>query len=77
DAVGFSGGIAENNPWPRAEILKPLESFGLVVDGAKNAAMKKSEGVFSSENSTIKAVAVVANEEIVIAREAARYLEKF
>jgi len=77
DAVGFSGGIAENNPWLRAEILKPLESFGLVVDGAKNAAMKKSEGVFSSENSTIKAVAVVANEEIVIAREAARYLEKF
>ena len=76
DAIGFSGGIAENNPWLRAEILKPFETMGLKVDESKNENLKKSEGVFSTDDSTIKAVAVVANEEIVIAREAARYLEK-
>jgi acetate kinase len=76
DAIGFSGGIAENNPWLRAEILKPFETMGLKVDELKNENLKKSEGVFSTDDSTIKAVAVVANEEIVIAREVARYLEK-
>lgn len=76
DAISFSGGIAENNPWLRAEILKPFETMGLKVDNKKNEELKKSEGVFSTDDSTIKAVAVVANEEIVIAREVARYLEK-
>ncbi len=76
DAIGFSGGIAENNPWLRAEILRPFEGFGLKIDEEINSNLKKSEGVFSTPDSKIKAVAVVANEEIVIAREAARYLEK-
>ncbi len=74
DAISFSGGIAENNPWLRAEILSSFKAFGLELDAEKNEATRKSEGVFSAENSKIKAVALVANEEVVIAREAAKYL---
>ena len=76
DAIGFSGGIAENNPWLRAKILEPLAGLGLKIDAQRNSALVKSEGVFSSPDSKIKAVAVVANEEIVIVREVARYIEK-
>ncbi len=76
DAIGFSGGIAENNPWLRAEILKPFEGLGLKIDETKNENLKKSEGIFSTEDSKIKAVSVVANEEIVIAREVAGFLNK-
>lgn len=76
DAIGFSGGIAENNPWLRAKILDPLAGLGVVVDAEKNSKLVKAEGVFSSPDSKIKAVAVVANEEIVIAREVAGYLKK-
>jgi len=76
DAISFSGGIAENNPRLRAAILEPFKGFGLELDEEKNNSLRKKDGVFSSEKSKIKAAAVVANEEIVIAREAARLLEK-
>lgn len=76
DAVSFSGGIAENNPWLRERILKSLEGFGLVLDGAANAAAVKRDAVISASDSKIKAAVVVANEELVIVREAAKYLEK-
>ncbi len=76
DAISFSGGIAENNPWLREAILKSFEGFGLVIDEQANAQAVKKDAVISSVNSKIKAVTVVANEELVIVREAAKYLEK-
>ena len=76
DAISFSGGIAENNPWLREAILKPLAAFGLELDAQANAAAVKKDAVISSQNSKIKALTVVANEELVIVREAAKYLEK-
>lgn len=76
DAVSFSGGMGENNPWLRELILKPLEGFGLKLDSEKNLECTKGkEGLISSVDSKIKVVAVAADEEIVIAREAARYLK--
>ena len=76
DAVSFSGGIAENNPWLRERVLKSLEGFGLVLDGAANSAAVKRDALISASDSKIKAAVVVANEELVIVREAAKYLEK-
>ena len=76
DAICFSGGIAENNPWLRKAILEPLKAFGLELDDEANSAAVKKDAVISSENSKIKAVTAVANEELVIVREAAKYLEK-
>ena len=76
DAICFSGGIAENNPWLRKAILEPLKAFGLELDDEANNTAVKKDAVISSENSKIKAVTAVANEELVIVREAAKYLEK-
>ncbi len=76
DAISFSGGIAENNPWLRKAILEPLKAFGLELDENANDAAVKKDAVISSESSKIKAVTVIANEELVIVREAAKYLEK-
>ncbi len=76
DAICFSGGIAENNPWLRKAILEPLKAFGLELDEQANNSAVKKDAVISSENSKIKAVTAVANEELVIVREAAKYLEK-
>ncbi len=76
DAISFSGGIAENNPWLRKAILENLRDFGLNLDDERNDGAVKKDAVISSEDSKIKAVVVVANEELVIVREAAKYLEK-
>ena len=77
DAISFSGGMGENNPWLRKEILKTFESFGLKLDDDKNnACTRKKEGIISADDSKIKVVTVVADEEIVIAREAAKFLSK-
>ncbi len=76
DAISFSGGIAENNPWLRKAILENLKEFGLEIDDARNDEAVKKDAIISSENSKIKAVVVMANEELVIVREAAKYLEK-
>jgi len=74
DAISFSGGIAENSPSLRAEILENFGFMGLETDVEKNASLKKAEGLISAADSKIKAAVIVANEEIVIAREAAKYL---
>ena len=77
DAISFSGGIGENSPQTREKILAPLEFMGVVVDREKNEeCVRKKEGIISSPESKIKVAVISANEEIVIAREAAKLLSK-
>ena len=75
DAISFSGGIGENDFELREEILEPLENLGVSLDKKKNESLpKKSEGIISSDDSKIKVAVVVSDEELVMAREAARML---
>ena len=77
DAISFSGGIGENSPQTREKILAPLEFMGVVIDRKKNeACVHKKEGIISSPESKVKVAVISANEEIVIAREAAKLLSK-
>lgn len=77
DAISFSGGIGENSPSMRAEILGPLGFMGVEIDPEKNAeCVGKREGLISTPSSKIKVAVISANEEIVIAREAAKLLSK-
>lgn len=76
DCISFSGGIGENDTLVRERILESLEFIGLKLDAQRNAAMKgKKEGEISAEDSAVKAVVVSADEEIVLASEAARLIE--
>lgn len=77
DAISFSGGIGENSPSMRAEILGPLGFMGVEIDPEKNAeCVGKRERLISTPSSKIKVAVISANEEIVIAREAAKLLSK-
>lgn len=71
DVLVFTAGIGENNPGLRAAICARLDQLGLVLDPAKNAALR-GEGEISAAGSRVKVFVIPANEELVVARETLR-----
>ena len=71
DALVFTAGIGENCAPVRAAICTQLDQLGLVLDPAKNAALK-GEGEISAAGSRVKVLVIPANEELVVARETVR-----
>ena len=67
DAICFSGGIGENSPIMRADIVSGLEELGIEIDAERNNTRK--EALISSDNSRIKVFVVPTNEELMIARD--------
>jgi acetate kinase len=76
DVLIFTAGIGENNPDLRAEICADLDCLGLKLDKAANNACRASEAVISAPDSKVEVRVIPTNEEIVIARNAWRLLEK-
>jgi acetate kinase len=72
DAIVFTAGIGENNPDLRAAICANLEQLGIVIDPAKNTALRGTEGEISAASSRVKIFVIPANEELVVARETLR-----
>jgi acetate kinase len=66
NAIVLTGGIGENSPYLRQQILQPFEYLGLRIDAQLNA---RNAPVFSTSDSAVYAVTVPANEELAIARE--------
>jgi acetate kinase len=75
DALVFTAGMGENVPELRAAICHNLDQLGIVLDSEVNARTKSQEAVLSSPQSKVKVMVIPTNEELVIAREAKRYLE--
>jgi acetate kinase len=73
DALVFTGGIGENNPWLREAVCAGLHEFGLGLDLERNAASLPDADLADCESRT-RVFAIPANEELVIARETARHL---
>jgi acetate kinase len=73
DALVFTAGIGENNPDLRAAICADLAQLGLVLDPARNTALR-GEGEISAAGSKVKIFVIPANEELVVARETLRCL---
>ena len=69
DALVFTAGIGENNPWLRSAVCEGLEDWGLSLDGEKNQALSEGEANISGENSRVQVLVIPANEELVLARE--------
>jgi acetate kinase len=67
DAVVFTGGIGENDPWVRKEILSGLGFLGVSSDPAANA---RNETMLHDRASHVVILVVPADEERQIAREA-------
>jgi acetate kinase len=73
DAIVFTGGIGEHAAPIRAETLAELGVLGAVTHPELNATHgAASNGRITSEKSRLLALVVPTNEELVIAREAAR-----
>ncbi len=72
DAIAFTGGIGEHNPWLRTAVCQSMQGQGIVLDEAVNGSLH-DEGVITTKDSPIQALVIPANEELVIAREVYRY----
>jgi acetate kinase len=75
DALVFTAGIGENRAELREAICANLDQLGIVLDAGKNAATRATEAVISASNSRVKVMVIPTNEELVVAREAKRFLD--
>jgi acetate kinase len=76
DALVFTAGIGENRPIFREAVCAKLDQLGIVLDAAKNSSVKTQEAVISAPDSRVKVLVIPTNEELVVAREVKRFLEK-
>jgi acetate kinase len=66
DAIVFTGGIGENSAGLRSDVLSHFNFLGLRIDEDRNLA---NEEIISTDNSSIAAMVIPANEELQIVRE--------
>ena len=71
DALVFSGGIEENDPMTRAEVVEGCRWLGAALDAGKNA---RGDGLISSAASHVAAWVIPTDEELLIARHTAAVL---
>lgn len=69
DAIVFTGGIGENNPFIREYVCEQLKFMGVEYDKAKNDSFIGKSGEITTPNSTVKVLVLETNEELVIARD--------
>jgi acetate kinase len=75
EAVIFSGGIGENSPLARKNILSGMEWCGLNLDDAGNESVIGRDGRISAAQSKLDVFVIHTDEEAVIARETAGVVE--
>ena len=76
DAIVFTAGIGENQTELREAICANLDQLGIVLDRDRNNATRGTEADISAANSRVKLLVIPTNEELVVAREVKRVLER-
>jgi acetate kinase len=76
DALVFTAGIGENSPSIRRAVCDNLDALGILLDLEKNKATRATEATISAPGSRVKVMVIPTNEELVVAREVKRFLEK-
>ena len=71
DAIIFTGGIGENAPKIREQILSEMEGLGVKVDVARNKSIPENKKI-NSEDSNTEIYVIPTNEELVIAIDSAK-----
>jgi acetate kinase len=72
DAIVFTGGIGENSPEVRARICQGLEWAGLRLENRSNDRTVGLEGQISTDDSSLHALVIPTDEELMIARDTVR-----
>ncbi len=75
DAVVFTGGIGENDGRYRNAITEGLEFMGIKLDAEKNKLRGVAQDI-SAEDATTKTLVIPTNEELMIALDTERLLNK-
>jgi acetate kinase len=76
DALVFTAGIGENQHGLRQLICASLDQLGIALDPALNGATQAKEALISAPESRVKVMVIPTNEELVVAREVTRFLNK-
>jgi len=76
DAVVFTGGIGENDPDTREKVCDNLSFLGLEIEPEVNAGKRGIELIISKPSSKVAVLVVPTNEELVIALDTQRIVEK-
>ncbi len=75
DAIIFTAGIGENSALVRERVCAGFDYCGLKLDSSRNREARGGETKISADDSTIEVRIIPTNEELVIARNAWRYLQ--
>lgn len=75
DAIVFTAGVGENGVETREACLEGLEFLGVKVDKEKNNVRGKVREI-STDDSKVKAFVIPTNEELVIARDTKKLVQK-
>ncbi len=75
DALVFTAGIGENSIAAREKICAGLEFLGIRIDAEKNKVRGK-ERIVSSDDASVFVLVVPTNEELVIARDTKRIIDR-
>jgi acetate kinase len=70
DLLVFTGGIGENSPIVRTQILKDMEFMGIELDQSRNAGACQDDIIISRQGVQVTVAVVHTKEELMIAREA-------
>jgi len=77
DAVIFTGGIGENSPEIRRLICENLSWMGIELEPQTNQKLtNRSEGIISTDTARLKVFVIPTDEELLIARDTVRLVEK-
>jgi len=71
DAITFTGGIGQKDSDLRRQVLESLGFLGLKLNKAANA---QNETTITSDDSSIKAIVLDTNEELMVARETVKVI---
>lgn len=77
DAIVFTAGIGENSPEIRELCCMGLNNLGIIINSNKNNSQEPGIREISSSESKVKVLIVPTNEELKIAQETKRIIEKY
>ena len=76
DAIVFTGGIGENDGNMRKRIIDRVKVIGAQLDDAKNDGVRGVEKCLSTDDSKVAIWLIPTNEELMIARDAYRFVKE-
>ena len=76
DILVFTGGVGENMSLMRKAVCENMEYMGIELDDALNESTRSKEAVISKPTSKVKVVVIPTDEELTIAQDANKILER-